>query len=842
MNSWLITLYLFLMALIPTALSIGFFWLKKKTKFSSLNYWLQQSIIGVTFGGLAIFATHFGVDVGGAVANIRDSAPLCSGLIFGGPAGVIAGLVGGIERLIVGFVDPVSFGYTQVACSVSTIFAGIYALFIRKVLFEDKCPSWPFAFFIGGVMEVFHMTMVFLTHVDDLTRSFEIIKILSVSMILTNAIATMVPVLVLMLSEKKKEEKKEKIKYRKLTNRIQAWMLASVVAITVLTTVFTFFAQSNMALINCDQTLGMNIKDVVNDLKRSTSHDMQELSDKVFNQISDWRTVDTPITSDMLIALKDRSDIQVDEINFIEKVYNAEKGMEVPTITVSSIPEYAGFVMDGEQTKDFNVLLQSDPKHVDFYVQDARENDVHVVMKYAGCAVPTMEGKPDSYVQIGYTYDRYSQIINARVKELSDVRHVGASGKVIVADKNQKIVSEKPNQSEWRTLSDLKFDPTLEENCSYLSDLCLNGDKPAETCYYSYAKSEFYYVISAITENEVLSGRDNMIYFTVFMEVIILAILFAIIYKLLMILVVNNLVKVNKDLGRIMDGDLNVQLNIKGTIEFASLSNDINSTVNTLKRYIEEAKHRIDEELKFAKSIQLSALPTGRDTIKYQNKVDVIARMFAAKEVGGDFYDYYQIDANRIAFMIADVSGKGIPAAMFMMESKAIIKNCAFNFMNTGEIIEKANDELSGDNEAGMFVTAWFGIIELDTMTVHFTSAGHNPPLLYKKSTNKWEFLKSKRGLVLAAMKGMKYVQNEVKLEEGDKILLYTDGVTEATRGDNVLYGEDRLLKYLDGNGSKASDELLDGLKGDLDNFVEGAPQFDDITMVVLDTNGVKDN
>ena len=283
-------------------------------------------------------------------------------------------------------------------------------------------------------------------------------------------------------------------------------------------------------------------------------------------------------------------------------------------------------------------------------------------------------------------------------------------------------------------------------------------------------------------------------------------------------------------------GDLDVTVDVRSSREFSSLSDDINSTVSTLKRYIAEAAARIDKELEYAKQIQLSALPTN---FPDDEDFDLYAQMIAAKEVGGDFYDFYKLNDSTVAFLAADVSGKGIPAAMFMMTAKTIIKDLAESGMAVNDIFTKANEKLCENNESGMFVTAWMGILDLKTGCLRFANAGHNPPLL-KRAGGSFEYLKTRPGFVLAGMEGVHYRQGELMLSPGDRLFLYTDGVPEATDKNNKLYGEEKLLDFMNTNSTEDATSLLPKLKADIDEFVGEAPQFDDITMLILDYKSFK--
>ena len=335
-------------------------------------------------------------------------------------------------------------------------------------------------------------------------------------------------------------------------------------------------------------------------------------------------------------------------------------------------------------------------------------------------------------------------------------------------------------------------------------------------------------------EKEAYSSRDINVYLNSLMEVLVFALMFGAIYTLIKYLVVKKIQSVNRSLSKIIDGDLNETVKVNSSEEFVSLSSDINSTVSTLKHYIDEAAARIDKELAFAKEIQLSALPSVFPPYPKIKHFDVYATMQPARDVGGDFYDFYMVDKSKVAFLIADVSGKGIPAAMFMMTAKTMIKNLAETGSDVDEVFTKSNAKLCESNDAGMFVTAWMGVLDYHTGHVTFCNAGHNPPLLYRKGKG-YEYIKEKPGFVLAGMDGLKYKAQEFDLEPGDRIFLYTDGATEATNTDKELFGEDRLLKSLDSDPQLPLKDAVAHVKQDIDAFVGEAEQFDDITMLILE-------
>lgn len=241
-------------------------------------------------------------------------------------------------------------------------------------------------------------------------------------------------------------------------------------------------------------------------------------------------------------------------------------------------------------------------------------------------------------------------------------------------------------------------------------------------------------------------------------------------------------------------------------------------------------------ELDVAKHIQASVLPNTFPAFPERKEFTVYASMEPAREVGGDFYDFFFVDENHLALVIADVSGKGIPAALFMMTARTLLKNLALAGRPPEEVLSEANKRLCENNKAAMFVTAWMGILEIDSGRLLFANAGHNPPLL-KQEGGEYQYLDHKtyyRSIMLGMREHISYRCNEIMLKTGDVLFLYTDGVTEACNRQLSLFGEKQLKDCLDSLDTSAPDEIVHRVKNRLDDFVDGAEQFDDITILAL--------
>lgn len=685
-------------SILPIMFSVILYRADKKTNFSKITYWHKQIIIGAVFGLLAIISTHLGVEINGASINVRDAAPLSAGLIFGGPAGIIAGLIGGVERFFASFWG---IGQsTQLACSLATLCAGFFSAIMRKFIFDSKIPSVFYGLLIGITTEVFHMLLIYFTKMSDIYAAFTYIQDCTLPMTWCNGITVMLSILSVSYFDNNKFLNRNKVK--KIEYTFRSRLLICVLIAFSATSAFSYTLQNHIARTDTEYLLNININDARNAIKNKYKSN-DNIDKNISNLALDW--------------------------------------------------------------------------------------------------------------------------------------HIGETGCIIISDKNGIILSDRNGHTgESLAENGIDFNNTSNnENELFTSEVHGNNS----FCIYS--DEADYYIIASIPKDEALLSRRITMYVTIFIEIIVFASLFVFIFFLIKKYVVKNIDKINNSLAKITDGDLNETVNVRSNEEFAVLSDDINATVDTLKRYIKEADERIDKELEFARQIQHSALPSVFPPYPNRIDFDIYAQMNTAKEVGGDFYDFYLLGEDKLAFLIADVSGKGIPAAMFMMTAKTLIKSLVESGIDASEAFIRANNKLCENNEAGMFVTAWLGILELNTGLLKYVNAGHNPPLI-KRNGEYFEYLCSKPNFVLAGMENIKYKAYEIQLSPGDEIFLYTDGVTEATDVSYELFGEDRLLESLNENCSLTVKQLCNKVKSDVDKFVGNALQFDDITILAVKLNCILSN
>lgn len=793
----------------PVCVAIFIYHIDITTAFGNLNKWPKQIIIGIIFGIAASMATEFGIPVDGAVLNVRSAAPLTAGLLFGGPAGIISGVIGATHRWL-----SVYWGigeYTRLACTLGTLFAGAMGALCREFIFNNKKTTWLYGFIIGVTTEVFHMLLVFLTKMDDIHQAFAVILKVSSPMIIANGIAVLLAMLLVSVIgggvvRQKQEE-------RPITQTFQSALLICVCAGFLITSGFSYILQKAIANEEVETLLKINMNSIPEAVNDMVCTSLSQYNGWIAEEFDIIEAEGEVITQEHLEAVMEEYEVQ--ELHLVDK--NGK-------IILSSSTEMIGQRYDYyEEFLGCNLIFWGE----DTYIVDQKKfiEDNGIPNRYIASALSN-----GGFIISGYELEFFVEDIISQVNVVAGNRHIGQTGYIIIAGENGHIESTGQGLGSNKSLEELGI--FLD---AYKEGEVFEGAVMDDKAFLTYKQMDTvagsYNLLAVYPKKEALFGQDSAIHLSVFMEILVFAILFMQVYFLTKTVIVKNIHEINDSLAKITGGNLEVKVNVRSNEEFASLSDDINSTVSTLKAYIAEAAARIDKELEFAKAIQTSVLPSVFPPYPKRKDFDIYASMRTAKEVGGDFYDFYLIDDDHLGFLIADVSGKGIPAAMFMMTSKTIIKGLAERGMEVNDIFTSANDRLCEGNDADMFVTAWMGILELSTGRLCFGNAGHNPPLLCHKDGS-FEYLHSKANLALAFMEDIEYQKHEIVLQKGDRLYLYTDGVTEATNGEIELYGEERLQLALNRNPEENVQERCENIIADIDAFVGDAEQFDDITML----------
>ena len=776
-------------------------------------------IIGLLYGLAACAGTHFGVDYNSMMLNVRDIAPLSAGLFFGPLPGIIAGLIGGIERYIAGTYFGVG-SFTRIACSVATILAGFIAAAFNRFLFHGKQPTPAYAAALGIVTEVFHMFAVFITHRDDMDFALFVVDTCAIPMIVFTGIGMLISSLVIwMISNNIRTIRMPKKEEISISTRFQSWLLLFVIAMIATTFMFSQTLQSRAILQNTQRTMRQAINDTQYSML-AMEKNINTANDLLKQQgLDDAHAVAREFTQRG--GLKAAAGINFKELCDLYRLYEIDIVDSSKKVVYSSNPNSVGYDMtSSEQSRAFLPILDGTMHE---YAQDfmTTGNVNTLSLMYVGVAAD------GCLVQVAYDGSKVADYLSiADISSVIKAAHFGKSGDIYITDKFDKIISNNRDGEDASTLG-------------YSSE---NKDKFYRATIFgtpSYCRFEDfgeYRIFAIVPDEELLETIKITAYETAFADILLFALIFMLIYILVKKLIVKNINRINASLKQITSGNLNEIIDVRSSKEFSSLSDDINRTVGTLKHYIAEVENRIQTELEFARSIQASALPR---VFTFQNvtEFEVYATMDPAKVVGGDFYDLFFAGPNKFALVIADVSGKGIPASLFMMRSKTTIKSLAESGKSPAAILERANNELCNGNDANMFVTAWIGIIDLETGIMKCANAGHEYPAIMRASSGEFELLKDKHGLALAAMEDMFYTEYELQLNDGDKLFVYTDGVPEATNIKDEQFGTERMLAALDHVRSLPMQQVLPFIKESIDHFTGEAEQFDDITMLGFQFN-----
>ncbi len=757
--------------------------------------------IGIIYGLCSVLSTHFGVNYSHMMLNVRDIGPLASGLFFDPLSGMIAGLIGGIERYIAGTYWGVG-SYTRIACSISTCLAGFLSAALSVWLFKRRKPSVMYAVIMGAVMEVFHMYVVLITHRADMSMALYVVKTCSMPMIIFTGLGLGACSVLLMVfaGEWKNPFRHVNASQKTVSDKFQFWLFVVTGSVLVINLCFSFGLQRQSAIQKAMNTISNSTEDI----RKTYFGTLENIA------ILEEYPEKTALAEAQTIAAVAESCGSPDEFDeeILEK-FISTLGLKGITFTDSS-----GNIIKAVGETDNSILSNGEGSAI-----TDLDGTINV-------CVPCFDGM----LVMSTDPAHFSGVIDTNsMNNVIAYFHVGKTGTFDVLSRRKKLLLGSHSDSQ---LSADDTDTLKNADSDKFFDAELFGKK--SLCHLEELGGGVSLLV-VMPYTEIYEERDAQMYELCFADIQLFAVIYVLIALLVQRIVVKNLTMVNKSLAKITDGDLNEVVDVQSSSEFASLSKDINLTVDTLKGYISAAEKRIEEELEFARTIQRSALP---NNFKFpRNDFEIFASMDPAKSVGGDFYDFFFIDKDKLAMVIADVSGKGIPASLFMMRSKTALRGFAESGHSPAEILRRANDSLSEGNDADMFVTVWLGIIDLKSGVISCANAGHEYPLLMRNG-KKFEVYTDKHGLALAAMPGMRYKEYEIQLSKGDRLFVYTDGIPEAINENTQQYGMERLLAAINPVRKKSMENILPAVRADIAAFAGEAEQFDDITMLGFTYHG----
>ncbi|MCQ2793533.1 MAG: SpoIIE family protein phosphatase [Bacilli bacterium] len=819
-------LKLILISLLPVAFAIVLMLLKRYTRFNNLKKVTQTIIISIAFSISCILGTLLSVKTStGAAINVRDASPIIAGLMFGGPAGIISGIVGGVFRFFIAYWDKELMA-TQLACSIATALAGVFTALIRKFIFNNHHGKWYYGAFIAILVESFHMLMVFITNIGDSQLAYEIVTAVFIPMLIANTSSVIVAsISTCIIMKEKLFSKPKKIK---LTTKIQFSLAGLLIAAYALVSSFAFFSVYDTARKNVKQNLEYAVYDLQGDVNLSINRFMIDRAgvvadalNDVIKQSSTKEEVDTKINT-IIYELKEI--FSFSEVNVVGKdnlIHYSTCGYDNPPFDMADPAN--------TQANEFLCLNNG----AEYYVQDIQEPSSKATsrVKYAGYVLEdTRFGI--GFVQIGLYEEPYYALLDIEVEHCASYRRIEKKGFLAVTDSQGKVVSISVGME---SLMEINLN-SLPKSTDTLFNMKINNE---EFLYYTFhIEVEGYHVVAFADADEMmLPARISVLCITL-VQIVAFMLLYCVIYIVIKHAVTNRIENIGAGLKQISAGNLDVKINERNCSEMNDLSNNINKTVDVLKEYTQKEKRKNDEELRFAKSIQSSSLPS---LFPLNEKFEIYASMNTAKAVGGDFYDFFFIDPEHIAISVADVSGKGIPAALFMMQTKTIIKNLVESGMPIDEAFIEANHRLCENNEAQMFVTAWLGVIDLTNGHVEYVNAGHNSPIICNQD-NEYQYLKTNAGFVLGGLDGYRYKLQSFNIAPGQKIFLYTDGITEAMNKNRQQFGEANLLELINENKSLDVHSLCNRVLNAVKKHSKDVEQSDDITMLCFALNKKESN
>jgi len=759
-----------------------------------IHKYLKYAILGVIFGGLSILFSIFGCKTNlGNTFSFANTAIIVGGSLFGGPIGLIAGIISGVENLI--FNQTIA---TKYAISIGLFSSGLLSLLLYYLTNENEKFRWYFILIGSGVLEVITLLSIFLTNINNLSLAYSIVNDIVLYSILINLLEVILCIIPILIINKKWYKIQRPLS---IQSKVQITLGSTIVVGLLVVILASSLVLGNLSKESTKSTIAMSTSDIKINVDDDMQTDILANTKKAYQSLK--MSVVTVLTPEE--AKKEMTTVAA-QTGFSNLTLANEDGSI--KCTSDSIFDTLTNVSD---LKIGTLQRGSDVTQITgfTYVEPKEANYKYVWKTYSSSGPLYLLGEIDL---VGY-----KKLIKSSFERGIASRHLGEDGFIFVLDENKQIIS-----------SPVPLKQEEIDKCNFvMDDLSITVIDNKE--YYSYATDFYgYKIIGLMNKASTDVSKNTAIYIASFTATILFFIIYLLIYLFLKKQIINPLHNVNQSLHKISNGELEEKADENSSKELKYLSGHINTTVDSLKEYMGKETKLIQQELAFATDIQHSALPSTFPPFPSHHEFDIYASMSTAKEVGGDFYDFYLVDDNHLCILIADVSGKGVPAALFMMQSKTILKSYIESKIPLNEAFDLANKKICESNKANMFVTIWCGILDLKTGDMQFVNAGHNSPLIKQK--DEFVFLKSKRDLIFGAIDSINYNIQNVKLEKNAELFLYTDGINEAMSINNKLFGNDRMLECANNSKTNSSQEFCEKMMTSVKEFTKDAEQSDDIT------------
>lgn len=611
----------------------------------------------------------------------------------------------------------------------------------------------------------------------------------------------------------------------------QKWLLFFVAVGFCVTFLFSFGIQTWMARAHATTLVNLKIEDVKIQLQANLhSHKViqEECRETALGKARALAYIleSRPEAVQALSSLREiAAMLVVDELHVVD-----------PTgkVVASSLPAQVGEDLGRYSQMHFFLPLLSDPTLELVQEMTPIHSDRPAACQFAAVARRDAPG----FVQVGYSPKRMARAVEiASIRNLAPSFRIGSSGRVVVSRRGM-IVSIEDTPWLGRGIAEYGIPPLMltgAQNGTFTAEV----QNEKSLCVYQ--NYHDYQIVGILPESEIFAARNIMGRQLIVYNLVLFAMIFILVSTLVQNVVISGIYNVNKSLQKITSGDESELVQVETNEEFRLLSQGINETVAALKNAKVEMARRLDAELFFARAIQRASLPQTFPAFPGRTEFDIFAAMTPAREVGGDFYDFFLVGQDHLVLVVADVSGKGIPAALFMMKAKTLIKNDAELGRGAGQVLNNANRELCENNDTGMFVTVFLGILDLSSGRLRFANAGHNPPWL-RRAGRGFSELAIEPGFVLGGLEEMVYEEEELQLQPGDMLFLYTDGVSEAVNPRGELYSLERLWACLGGApDSCPANDLVGRIEKDVAAFSDGSEAADDMTLLALKYRGRDD-